>query len=407
MSSIYSVRFTQRPKYKEGIANIEKLVSDDLWYERLFSRRCMAWFEKHYQPKAVYLTSSCSQAFQLLSQLLSLEEGAEVILPSFTHPSTANAFASRGARLVFVDASATSPLMDTSLVLKALSSRTRAIVAVHYGGMAADMEALSALARDHGCLLIEDNAHGLLATRREKLLGTYGHFSCFSFEQQKNITCGEGGALLINDPSFCQKASLVYEAGTNKHAYVEKKVSAYRWQCLGNKYAPSELVSAYLCAGLEEAPHRLALRRHLWTTYHKLFHALGLPSTVGLPVPEDKGHNAHLYYLMLENGHTCKALQQTLSKAGIESHTHYQALHSSPQGINYRFVGTKACHAHRYADCLLRLPFHEGMSVADVGAVVEVIAQFFLPKLYNKPQPTKIADTTRSWHPVPHCLVDE
>ena len=307
---------------------------------------------------------------------MGLQPADEVILPAYTHPSTANAFAAAAAELVFVDVEDKQLVMDVAQVERAISTRTRVIVAVHYGGFSADMLRLRALAAAHNCLLVEDAAHALLARQGDRLLGTFGTFSCFSFEHQKNISSGEGGVLLIGAPAYLDAAACAYEAGTNRAAYLRGEVDAYAWRSLGAKYAISELVAAYLWAGLEQSSTQLQLRRGLWNTYHADLQALALPSEVALPQPTDPGHNAHLYYLLLASQAQRTALRKYLDQVGVETHTHYVPLHTSPYGRRYRFCGedtyTTAC-----SERILRLPLHAGLTREDVHYVVRMIDAFF------------------------------
>lgn len=369
------VSFLQSLCYEDSVSSVLSLLNNNLWSQKSFRKYCERWLQERYGG-GVWLTSSCSQAFYLAAVLMDLAPGDEVILPSYTHPSTANAFAAAGASLVFVDISPGQMTLDTEQVARAVSARTRAIVAVHYGGFSADMHHLVEIAaRQPSCLLIEDAAHALLATQNGQLLGTFGQLSCLSFEQQKNISCGEGGALLIADPDRFPAVELVYEAGTNKAAYLRAEASSYSWQCAGAKYAPSELTLAQLWAGFRTADQLLDKRKALWEMYHQQLQALDL-SEVSLPQPSDPGHNAHLYYLLLSTRSECLDLQRYLQSAEIETHTHYVPLHNSPYGRGFRFfnqdIYTTSC-----SQRLLRLPLHADMSAEDISYVVQAVATFF------------------------------
>ena len=367
------VSFLQGPRYPQTKTYIEALLEGDLWEERPFSRQCVRWFRETYGGKA-YLTPSCAQSFYLAVALLDLQPKDEVILPSYTHPSTANAFAAAGAALCFVDVSEQQPLIDIAEVEQALTARTKAVVAVHYGGDATDMLRLQALCKENDCLLIEDVAHALLAKQRGKLLGSFGQLACFSFESQKNVSSGEGGALIIHNPSLAEKAETIYEAGTNKAAYLRGEVEEYTWCSLGAKYVPSELAAAQLWAGLQAAPKLLQLRRSLWYQYHEALQSLSLPLL--LPEPSDEEHSAHLYYVVLKSKSIRLALESYLTQVGIETRAHYVPLHSSPYGRRYRLSGT-ARHTKTVADSLLRLPLHESLSHEDIKYVTQQIADFF------------------------------
>ena len=369
------IRFLQRPCYPRAISFVEQLLQEDSWAQKPFSKKCSKWLAKKYKAKSVFLTSSATQSFYLAVSLMGLEPGDEVILPSYTHPSTANAFAAAAAALVFVDIDPQQMVLSIDAVEKAIGPRTRAIVAVHYGGFAANMPRLQRLVADQErCILIEDTAHALLATQGGQLLGSFGQMACLSFENQKNISCGEGGALLLHESQFSATAEIAYETGTNKAAYLRGEVETYSWCGVGAKYIPSELTLAYLWAGFQDATAQLKFRRRLWHTYHEQFQALKLP--IGLPEPSDPGHNAHLYYLLLSNQQQREDLQQHLKRARIETHTHYIPLHSSSYGQRYRFFG-KDTYTTSCSQRLLRLPLHTKLTVHDVKYVTQEIARFF------------------------------
>ena len=369
------VSFLRSPNYTRTKLYVETLLEENLWSERPFTKHCTSWFKAKYGAQAAYLTSSCAQALYLGVSLMEIQPEDEVILPSYTHPSTANAFASAGAQLVFVDVEPRQCTLALKAVEEAITPRTKAVVAVHYGGCAADMHHLKRLSEAHKFFLIEDVAQGFLATQNGRLLGSFGHISCFSFENQKNISCGEGGALLLNSRSLCARAELAYEAGTNKIAYLQKRVDAYEWCRLGGKYAPSELVAAHLWAGLQEAPALLEKRRRLWRLYHTGFQDLALSDQIAFSDPLDNGHNAHLYYLMLATKQQCAALYAYLNNCEIEARTHYIPLHSSSYGRRYRFCGPDT-YTTAVSERLLRLPLHEALTADDVQRVIKEVATF-------------------------------
>ena len=370
------IPFLQSLRYEDSVASVTSLLNNNLWSQKSFRRGCERWLRERYGVRDVWMTSSCSQSFYLAAAMMKIKPGDEVILPSYTHPSTANAFAEAGASLVFVDIDPRQMVIDPQVVAEAISPRTRAIIAVHYGGFATDMHQLASIAEQHSCLLIEDAAHALLATQGGKLLGTFGHLSCLSFEQQKNISCGEGGALLVSDPGRFPEAELIYEAGTNKAAYLRGETNSYSWLCVGAKYAPSELTLAQLWAGFRASDQLMKRRKALWNTYQRGLYEIDLPKEVQLPEPTDPGHNAHLYYLLLRSPIECLELQSHLCAAEIETHTHYVPLHNSPYGRRFQFSG-EDIHTTSCSQRLLRLPLHAELSDVDVLYVIQSIASFF------------------------------
>ena len=329
---------------------------------------------EQYTPKACYLTASGTQSLFLAARLLKLTAQDEVILPSFTHVATGAAFATLGVRLVFVDIDPNTLTLALPAVKQAITSRTRAIVAMHYGGIASDMTQLRAIADQNNCALIEDNAHGLLAKQEGRLLGSFGDLVCCSFERQKNVQCGQGGALLVRNQQYVAAAAQLYHSGTNQLDFQQGRCKAYHWVVPSPKYALSELLAAYLYAGLQAAAAITSIRKQLWTRYYQLLSPQITDLGIQLP-PMGHAHNGHIFYLIMPTYDQREALRLHLLAQGIETRFHYTPLHHSPQGQQYRFAG-KDIYTSYSAKGLLRLPLHAELTEKEVDRVCEVISAF-------------------------------
>src|SRR5579875_201713 len=299
----------------------------------VFTRRCQDWLQQHLGCRKALLTHSCTAALEMAALLAELQPGDEVILPSFTFVSTANAFVLRGAVPVFVDVRPDTFNLDETKVEAAITPRTRAIVVVHYAGVPAEMDVLRAIADRHGLLLIEDAAQAILAQYRGRPAGSLGHLAAISFHETKNVISGEGGALLINDPRFLTRAEILWEKGTNRTALLRGEVDKYTWIDMGSSFLPSELVAAFLWAQLEQADAILAQRLHAWETYHKALAPLEDQGVLRRPcIPPHCRHNAHLYYVLLEGLTARTRFIEQLKHQNIMAVFHYVPLHSSPAG---------------------------------------------------------------------------
>ena len=358
---------------------MQDALQEGSWESEKYLMYCQDWLKAHYPfAKRCYLTSSCTQALFLAAKLTSLGPKDEVILPSFTHVSTGAAFAQMGCRLVFAEVCATTMTLSLSAVKKALTPHTRAIVITHYGGFARNMHALKKVAEEAQCLLIEDNAHGILAESEGRFLGGFGQMACMSFERQKNVQCGQGGVLLINDAQYLEKADILYHGGTNRTSFFHGKEKRYEWKCVSEKYVLSELLAAYLYGGLQEAKAINSVRKGLFEHYITQLNGQ-LPSDVGLPAP-DNAHNGHLFFLIVASSSVRAALQAHLLRHHIESRFHYTPLHLSSYGKRYcrRKSEEKAlAMTTRCAEGLLRLPMHTQLRKKDVERVCEAVKAFF------------------------------
>jgi dTDP-4-amino-4,6-dideoxygalactose transaminase len=336
-----------------------------------FTRRCSRWLESNTGCVKALVTHSCTAALEMAALLLDCGPGDEVIMPSFAFVSTANAFVLRGATPVFVDVQPDTLTIDPALVDRAVTARTKAIVALHYAGVACDMDALSVIAARNGIAIVEDAAQGVLASYRGKPLGSIGTFGALSFHETKNVISGEGGALLVNDARYVERAEIVWEKGTNRNQFFRGEVDKYTWVDIGSSFLPSELISAFLQAQLESAEQLTSRRFGLWRTYHRAFEALEAAGGLRRPiVPDACGHNAHMYYVLTGDGIVRANLLAALKEAGIGAVFHYVPLHSSPAGRRFgRPVGTFAV-TDDIAARLIRLPLWPDMTGEQVDAVI-------------------------------------
>ncbi len=340
-----------------------------------FTRQCQSWLEQRVGAPRVLLTQSCTAALEMAALLLDLEPGDEVIMPSFTFVSTANAFVLRGARPVFVDIRPDTLNLDERQVESAITPRTKAIVVVHYAGVACEMDALMEIARRHGVVVVEDAAHALMSRYKGKPLGGFGHLATFSFHETKNVISGEGGALVINDARFVERAEIIWEKGTNRSQFSRGRVDKYTWMDIGSSFLPGELTAAFLWAQLEEAEQITTRRIELWNRYRNAsapLEALGLRGPV---VPAGCEHNAHLFYLLLPLPAHRNDVLADLNARGVNAVFHYVPLHSSPAGQRY---GRASGSMRVTDDCsarLIRLPLWVAMTPEVPEMVVERVRE--------------------------------
>lgn len=341
-----------------------------------YTRLCNHWFEEKLPCRKALLTHSCTAALEMAAILCDLQPGDEVILPSYTFVSTANAFALRSAVPVFVDIRPDTLNLDERLIEAAITPRTRAIVPVHYAGVPCEMDTIMAIAQHHNLLVVEDAAQALLSTYKGKALGTIGHFGCLSFHETKNIISGEGGALLINDERFVDRAEIIREKGTNRSQFFRGEVDKYTWVDIGSSYLPSELVSAFLYAQLERADEITAQRCHICSTYASQLAPLEEAGKLRLP-HFDADSNGHMFYILLDSLATRTALIAHLKAESIHPVFHYVPLHSSPAGQKYGRVSGSMKVTDDISERLLRLPLHYEMDDADVARISAAIMEFF------------------------------
>ena len=327
-----------------------------------FTKQCQAWLECKTGAHKALLTHSCTAALEMAAILAGIRAGDEVILPSYTFVSTANAFALRGATPVFVDIRPDTLNIDEAKIEAAITERTRAIVPVHYAGVGCEMDAILAIARRHDLWVIEDAAQGILSSYKGRPLGSMGHIGTLSFHETKNITSGEGGALLINDPALAERAEIVREKGTNRGQFFRGQVDKYTWVDVGSSYLPGEIIAAFLWAQLEEAETIIRRRHGIWERYHEAFQDLEDRTMTRRPtVPRDCLHNAHMYYLLLGSLDLRTAFIERLKSEGVTTAFHYVPLHSAAYG---RVCGRSAStmeQTDRLSERLVRLPLWPGL----------------------------------------------
>ncbi|ORM70846.1 dTDP-4-amino-4,6-dideoxygalactose transaminase [Pantoea rwandensis] len=344
-----------------------------------FTRRCQQWMEQHFGSKKVLLTPSCTASLEMAALLIDIQPGDEVIMPSYTFVSTANAFVLRGATIVFVDVRPDTLNIDETLTEAAITAKTRAIVPVHYAGVACEMDSIMALAAKHKLFVIEDAAQGVMSQYKGRALGTIGHIGCFSFHETKNYTAGgEGGATLINDAKLVERAEIIREKGTNRSQFFRGQVDKYTWRDIGSSYLMADLQAAYLWAQLEAAERINQQRLRLWQRYYDALQPLAAAGRIELPVvPKDCRHNAHMFYIKLRDSDDRQALINWMKEAEILTVFHYIPLHSSPAGERFgRFHGDDVFTTPE-SERLLRLPLFYNLTDNNQRTVISSLLSFF------------------------------
>ncbi|NOT87232.1 MAG: dTDP-4-amino-4,6-dideoxygalactose transaminase [Lysobacter sp.] len=327
-----------------------------------FTKRCHAWMEKQTGASRALLTHSCTAALEMAALLLDLEVGDEIIMPSFTFVSTANAFALRGAVPVFIDVRADTLNMDERLIEGAITAKTRAICVVHYAGVACEMDAILEIAARHGLKVIEDAAQGIMSNYRGRPLGTIGDLGAFSFHETKNIISGEGGALLCRDEISAERAEIIREKGTNRSRFFRGQVDKYTWVDIGSSYLPGEITAAFLAAQMDEAEDITNRRLAIWDRYHDAFSAVEAKGLVRRPVvPSHCAHNAHMYYLLLPSLQSRMQFILKMKERGIQTVFHYIPLHTAPAGARYGKVSGELAVTDDISDRLVRMPLWIGV----------------------------------------------
>ncbi len=342
-----------------------------------FTMRCQSFFERRYGASRALLTTSCTSSLELASLACSLNPGDEVILASYGFVSTATAFAIRGATLVFADSGPDHPNVTVKSIAGLVTPRTRAIVVTHYAGVAVDMDPLMELARPLGIRVVEDAAQGIEATYKGRPLGTLGDLGTLSFHETKNIQCGEGGLLLVNDPAITDRMEIMWEKGTNRAAFFRGEVDKYTWVDLGGSFQPNETTAALLWAQLEAIEDIQGNRIAIWNRYHEALGTLEDRGDVQVPrVPPDCRHNGHIYYVVFPDLATRTRATNYLNSRGIAASFHYQSLHRSPY-FAPRHAGGPLPWADHYSDCLLRLPLWSNLPLPDQVRVIDAMLTFF------------------------------
>src|SRR5271157_5701697 len=342
-----------------------------------FTKKCNALLEQELGVPKVLLTTSCTHALDMSAILLDIQPGDEVIIPDFTFVSTANAFVLRGAKPVFIDVREDTLNLDETLLEKLISPRTKAIMPVHYAGVGCEMDAIMATAARHGVHVVEDNAHGLFGKYKGKYLGTFGGLATQSFHETKNITCGEGGALLINDNLYIERAEIIREKGTNRSRFFQGLIDKYTWVDIGSSYLPSEILAAVLYAQLEHWQEIQQKRKQIWEYYYHNIRSWADRHSIILPtVPEHCDQAYHMFYLLTPSLDIRKLLMAHLRENGIVSVFHYQPLHLSEYGRRFGGKQGDCPVTEMTADCLLRLPFYYDLTERDLDQVINALYQF-------------------------------
>lgn len=343
-----------------------------------FTKKCDAWIEKRFGTKRALLTTSGSTALDMAALLCGVQEGDEVILPSFTFSSTANSFVLAGAKLVFVDIRSDTMNIDETKIEAAITEKTKVICPVHYAGVACEMDTIMDIAKRHNLMVVEDAAQGVMSTYKGRALGTIGDFGCFSFHETKNYSMGEGGAILINNEKYIERAEILREKGTNRAQFYRGQVAKYNWVDFGGSYLQSDLNAAYLWAQLEMADEINNNRLATWNAYYNAFKPLEDTGIITLPtIPENCVHNAHMFYIKTKDLETRQAYIKFMKDNDILCVFHYVPLHSAPAGIKFgRFFG-KDEHTTADSDRLVRLPMYYNIKKDDLKRVIDKTLEFF------------------------------
>jgi len=356
---------------------VQAITSGHISGDGMFTKKTHALLEGALGVPKVLLTTSCTHALEMMAILLDIQPGDEVIIPDFTFVSTVNAFVLRGARPVFLDVRPDTLNLDESLLEAAITSRTRAIVVVHYAGVGCEMDSILKIANRYGIPVVEDNAHGLFGKYKGKYLGTFGLMAAQSFHETKNFTCGEGGALLINDPRFIERAEIIREKGTNRSRFFRGQVDKYTWVDIGSSYLPSEILAAFLYAQLEQREKVQSHRRRVWDTYQAGVANWAESHGVRLPVvPEYCDQAYHMYYMLFADLETRQRFLAYMREHGINSVFHYLPLHLSDQGRSFGGQPGQFPVTERVSDQLARLPFHNGLTGSAQKQIIETILSF-------------------------------
>lgn len=343
-----------------------------------FTKKCKEWMENRFKAEEVLLTTSCSSALEMAALLADIKPGDEVIMPAFTFVSTANAFVLRGAKIVFVDIRPDTMNIDENLIEAAITDRTKAIVPVHYAGVACEMDKILAIAKKHNLLVIEDAAQGVMAKYKDKYLGTIGDIGCYSFHETKNYSSGEGGAVVFKDNRYTEMAEIIREKGTNRSKFFRGQVDKYTWVECGSSYLPSDINAAYLWAELEQADRINDNRLDTWNYYNENLKILEDEGYIQRPyIPEECKHNAHMYYIKAKDLEERTNLIKYLKENGVQAVFHYIPLHTAPAGIKYGRFNGEDKYTTKESDRLLRLPMYYNLQKEDAEKVVQTIKDFY------------------------------
>lgn len=363
---------------KESEYIAQAIESHKICGDGAFTKKCSEWIEEHTHTAKALLTTSCTHATEMAALLSDIRPEDEVIMPSYTFVSTANAFVLNGATVVFVDIRPDTMNIDENLIEQAVTPRTKAIVPVHYAGVSCEMDKIMEIARRHGLKVIEDAAQGVMSEYKGRPLGTIGDFGCFSFHETKNYSMGEGGCLLIRDEKMIEQAEIIREKGTNRSKFFRGEIDKYTWVSAGSSYLPSELNAAYLYAQLEQAQEIYDDRMRSWNLYYELLSPLAETGAVSLPaVPDGCKHNAHMFYIKAADLKERSELIRYLKEQDIFTVFHYIPLHTAPAGSQYGRFSGEDVYTTKESERLLRLPMYYGLSPEDVRFVCDRITRFY------------------------------
>lgn len=356
---------------------LEAVSSGKVSGNGLFSQKCQRFFEENYDFKKTLLTTSCTDALEMSSLLTDIEPGDEVIVPSYTFVSTANAFVLRGAKIVFADSEKETPNLDVAAVEALITPRTKVIVPVHYAGIAVDMDPLMQLADKREIYVVEDAAQAIEASYNGRPLGSIGHLSTFSFHETKNVICGEGGMLAINHPAFVERSEILWEKGTNRAAFFRGEVNKYGWVDIGSSFLPSDILAAFLYAQLEHLQVIQEKRISLWERYYAALKPLEDQGVLSLPhIPPYASNNGHMFYIVCYDLDARTRLLKYLKQKNVNAVFHYLSLHKSPY-YQERHDGRALPNADRFTDCLLRLPMYYELSFTQLDYICDCLHSFF------------------------------
>lgn len=358
---------------------LDAVHSNKLSGDGYFTKKSQVWFKKYLNCSKVLLTPSCTHALEIAAMLINIQAGDEVIMPSYTFVSTANAFVLRGAKIIFVDIRPDTMNIDETKIEHAITDKTKAIVPVHYAGVACEMDTIMNIANRHNLYVIEDAAQGMMSNYKGRPLGTIGHLGTFSFHETKNYTSGgEGGLLIINDKKFIDKAEIIREKGTNRNQFFRGMVDKYSWVDIGSSYLMNDLSAAYLWGQLEMADEINKDRLKSWKLYYKGLKKLEDNKLLNLPhIPETCTHNAHMFYIKVKNLDERTKLLNHLKENDINAVFHYVPLHSSPAGQKFTYFNGKDIHTTKESERLIRLPMYYGLTKNDIQKVINAIQHFF------------------------------
>lgn len=364
--------------------NEEKYISLSIKNRRLsgngeFTKKCEQWFKENFSCKRVLLTTSGTHSLEMAAMLAEIKDGDEVIMPSYTFSSTANAFALRGAKIVFVDIRPDTMNIDEKLIERAITLKTKVIAVVHYAGISCEMDAILKVAKKYNLLVVEDAAQGMMSKYKDKFLGTIGDIGCYSFHETKNYTCGEGGTIVLNDEKFFERAEIIWEKGTDRSKFFRGQVDKYTWADIGSSYLLSELNAAYLYAQLEMAKKINEDRLKSWDLYSRRLNTLAEKGFLKLPsVPKTCEHNGHMFYIKAKNLDERTRLIEYLKRNEIMAIFHYIPLHLSPAGLRFGRFDGEDNFTTKESERIIRLPMYYGLKESDIDKIIKTIEKFYV-----------------------------